>query len=549
MAFSETPTPPARPNQSSVATNAGEDYPPRAQQQAAVLNQQAEAASRADENPEAVLAALDNTDGSPENTERLTELTAWVAKNLPNCQPHDLAAKGCLAWEDMMGWPITEEVPSEIEADVVDYLTIHSNGETILANTERNQTTSGEITDGVPAKISEAIGVQAPILAENEAARTEKKEAQTGDDIAFNADKRRTGEEVGKIERNADTQAELETLQTEFLTLKAEHGTEAALRQILAKATIPEAQSHIRAVLGRIGLLKAAIPGRSEALSTLIDKADIDLSATTVSASFGNLLNLAQSSPDFTTEEVAQIRAVIKGGDEAIRTGTDVLNTATATTIDPETGEEVPLHTADNKAEICPGVYTYTENGENAVLELNIDGHYHKMDVTGMDGMTVGLIAEMMSWQAATEAMGATSFVESVYKLDFDFTGGGAYDVFSLIQMRNRLTTLVGNFEGHDGDIFDPRTREGLIKDQMRAASPTGTALGWENDHHGSLEHSRKLGLHNDVVLEEFSRYIQNARALGGAIDPADIHANLYKKFPDLVEAPESGKSNSDLKS
>jgi hypothetical protein len=207
------------------------------------------------------------------------------------------------------------------------------------------------------------------------------------------------------------------------------------------------------------------------------------------------------------------------------------------TTLHPETGEPTAVYTEDHKAEVVPGVFTYTETGANVTLELNTGNHHRIIDVTGMDGMTIGLLAEAMGFFAGTEALGATSFVESIYKVDFSLLGESAFDPFTLISMRQKLTYMVGGGEGYDGDIFDPRDKAGLIRDQMRVISPTGTALGWENDHASTQARVKALGLDNMTVLEEFGRYTQ-LNYMSGAMTPEGLHAHLFAKFSGLVEEP-----------
>ncbi len=343
-----------------------------------------------------------------------------------------------------------------------------------------------------------------------------------------------------ETELNRDLQT-VKELQSNFEQLKAERGTIAALQTLIGPDGVksPEMRAIVTRVLATAQALQQALPGKPEVVERLLNTANLDLSAGNASQIFAGFLAEADKSEDLTEDEKDTLRAVIGASDRDINTGSDVRAAALATTIDPATGNEVPLHTEDNKAEVVPGVFTYTENGENVILEMNTGNHMRKIDVTGMDGSTIGLLAETMGFFAATEELGATSFVESIYKVDFSMLGESSFDPISLIEMRQKLSYMVGGWEGYDGEIFDPREKAGLIRDQMRVISPTNTAFGWENDHEGAQSRVKELGLDNLIVLEEFGRYTQ-MNYMSGTMTPESLQDHLHRKFPNLVQPPET---------
>ena len=238
-----------------------------------------------------------------------------------------------------------------------------------------------------------------------------------------------------------------------------------------------------------------------------------------------------------TKAEIEQVMKIPRLPKQHIETGTDVQDAARLMTIDPDTGESVPAHTEDCPAEIVEGVSTYTRTGKEVFLKAQVGDRIHRVDVTGWSALQVGLYAEALGFWAGTEKFGATSFVEDIYKIDFSFFEEDVLDPLKLIEIRQKLSYLVGGFEGYDGDIFNPEEKKGLIRAQMRALNPSGTAYGWEADREQTQIVTRQFGLDNPVVLQAFGDYTQR-HYLSGEITFSLVHDYLYHRFPDLVQKP-----------
>lgn len=105
---------------------------------------------------------LETTD---DPAERLTELTAWLGEHLPECTPYELAAQVCLQIEldeAAAGFPdfrVSEMPADELREEVQTFM-----AEKLAA--QRNQTTTGQIDDGVPVKVPAEVGQESTLLSD-----------------------------------------------------------------------------------------------------------------------------------------------------------------------------------------------------------------------------------------------------------------------------------------------------------------------------------------------------------------------------------------------
>ena len=225
------------------------------------------------------------------------------------------------------------------------------------------------------------------------------------------------------------------------------------------------------------------------------------------------------------------------GSDRHVKTGSQVYETALTTVTDPVTGEPVPQYTSENKARVRDGVYTFTETGHNVILELRQGSLHQRADVTGLDGASIGFVAEIFSLAALAHRTGADGFIKHVYGVNFERFTSQRFDPITLIGVQRKLTHLFNT--GHDGEIFRPEQQAALLTTQMRLTSPTGQLLAWEDNPEGYHQRAQALGLQHDAVLEEFGRYTRLHHHTG-SIAPETLQAHLHQKFPDLVTPPDA---------
>lgn len=468
--------------------------------------------------------------------QRRAELSAWLSQNLPDCQPTDLAFEIAMQIEHdeatagFPGFRIDDLPVDELREELQVYLA-EAQAE------DRNENTTGQIDDGVPAKVPAEVGQESKLLRdetrlEEDRHALQSERAETADLKTQRLDKALEGE--------GQTQ-ELKRLQSAFNRLRAEGiGTAEALRQVIAQAQNPETKQHLNAILIRVAMLQTALPDKPDAVNRLLNTSGLNLAAATVTGSFADFKTAADADEMLTADDRASLRRIIEGGDRQLKTGTQVREAALATTIDPATGEAVALHTANNKAEVAPGVFTYTETGQNVILEISEGNLRRQIDVTGLDGVSIGILAEIMGVAALAASDGAGGFIKHVYGVDFDRLADQAVDPITLNGVRQKLTHLIGT--GHDGEILQPEQQRALLETQMRLVSPNGSLLAWEDDPDGYRANVEALGLDHAPVLEAFGTYTQFHT---GTVNQDDLQRHLHRNFPQIVALP--GEDSGDI--
>ena len=114
-----------------------------------------------------------------------------------------------------------------------------------------------------------------------------------------------------------------------------------------------------------------------------------------------------------------------------------------------------------------------------------------------------------------------------VYGVDVESFAGQRFDPITLNGLREKLTHLMGT--GHDGTILQPCDQISLLQTQMRAVSPTGQLLPWEDDPQGYAAKVKELGLDNHKRLAEFGRYTRLHHGTDKA-SPKTLHAFMQQK-------------------
>ncbi|MEM7294431.1 MAG: hypothetical protein AAF420_13710 [Pseudomonadota bacterium] len=479
------------------------------------------------------LEALVLADQQPDLEQRRKELLPWAKVNLSECVPHDRAVEICLQIEadelaaGFPGFRVDQLGPEELREEVMAYMTE-------AQAVERNATTTGQIDDGVPAKVPAEVGEESSELARERHLSGERQALET-ENLSHRQEATNHAEAMTGKETKAD---ELEKLQHRFNALRvADIGTSEALRQISTLARSPETQRRLNALMHRVTMLQTALPDKPKVVNRLLDSAGLNLAAATLSASFASFIAAAETEEALTASDRQTLRRIIDQGDRYLKTGSQVYETALITVTDPVTGEPVPQYTPENKARVRDGVYTFTETGHNVILELRQGSLHERADVTGLDGASIGIVAEIFSLAALAHHAGADGFIKHVYGVDFERFTTQRLDPITLIGVQRKLTHLCNT--GHDSEIFRPEQQEALLKTQMRLTSPDGELLAWKDNPEGYRQRVRALGLQHDVVLEEFGRYTRLHHHTG-SIAPEALQAHLHQKFPDLVTPPNS---------
>jgi hypothetical protein len=472
-------TPPIIREQAEIQPNLSDKVFKQAEQSDARQSRiQAETKAREAENPDAILESAENA-----------LLTDWAGKHFPDLEPTEFVVAALSAIQKgeieagFAEFDVTQESPydllEEVELSVLEQ-----------SKTQRVAQKDKEIEDGVPAKVPAEAGEQSRLVSRNVVLETASQSLAAESTELPPAIETETTTKAANIERNETAQVELEALQVEFLALKSEIGTEAALRQILNKATIPEAQQHIRAVLGTVSLLRSALPNKDAALTRLLNAAPINLGAVSVAASFASVLSAAETSPDFTSADVATMRQIIDTQEIYVRTGTQVQTELGQTQTD-ENGQTVPSHPEDDPLKFRLNVVGFTEpDGTQKLRAMTVHGERVTLDITGWSGADIGRASELLQLCAMTENEGQTDYLTSLTKLKW--TGTTTIDPFQLQHAAQVVSAILGGSEGHDGDIFDGKDALGMIRWQAQLANQKG----------GTVRGNRDVDRTNDALVD-----------------------------------------------
>lgn len=462
------------------------------------------------------------------------QVQAWTKEQFADLKPEAAMLLACYQFQrDELQfdptYSIAEDDPELLRPDIE--LLMQQN----TART-RNESTAGQIEEGVPAKVPAEAGKESVLLIQEKSLSRDQAALRLKRTLGEVDEDKRTEISGEREARNG----ELTELQVVFNQLRAD-GTDTAeaLRQVIQEAENPETNRRLNALLSKVVMLQTALPDKPDAVNRLFNASGLNLAAATVAGSFGAFMAAAESDAALTDSDRATLRQIIKSGDHRLRTGTQVRNTALQTAVDPATGEERPLHTKDNKAEVAPGVFTYTETGSDVFLEIQEGSLRRKIDVTGLDGQSIGIVAEIMGVAALAETHGAGGFIKHVYDVDFDRFADQGLDPITLGKISRKLTHLIGT--GHDGEILQPGQRQHLLETQMRLVSPSGSLLAWEDDPGGYRENVVQLGLDHDAVLDAFGDYTQ-LQSGRGTISRVQLEHHLHQRFPDVVRAATNGE-------
>jgi len=520
-------------HQSSKPNGGNDDkagYPPAGQQEQLAKIKAAEAADNT--NPEAILAELEAQETEAVRAERLK---AYVAEHFPDCPPelHNQASKACESYEndsrDLYGEPgfkVSGEDVSELQPEI-----------SRISVIARNNTKITEKTNEV-AVAEETTDIQETQKSANAGEIKEAKSENT--DLTQTLNQRED-----KLEEVTEDLATLEQVQARFEQLKAQKGgTIPALQSLLEEGLIksPEIKAKVQSTIATASTLINSIPGKSAVITQMINQSNINLTAQSPVQVFAGFLAEADKSNDLSEEEKETIRRVIGQSEKDFQTGSDAQKIAASKEqiIDPKTGEvigEKYVHDSpDNMAELRPNLGTYMD-GERMMLATK-DGSITR-DVTGWSGEDIGLLAEALDLHNFAESYGITGMVESIGNIHMDVVHDAAFDRAKIIEVRQVVSALVGMGEGYDGDVFDPREKGILLRNQMRVLTDSDEAIEWNNDEAATTQIIEDMGLKtggkpNYEVIKAFGAYTQENMSATRQTTQAHLHG----LFPDLVKAP-----------
>lgn len=438
--------------------------------------------------------------------EELIGLQAWAENSFPTLEPHDKVAAAVQMFQTEERefdpeYDVTTEAPEEIAEDIQLYLSL-------IASQVRNANTGAEIENGVPAKVPAEVGAESRLLADER----DLEDAQIGLETQHaSLVSNREDEQIKDGLEKAKT-AELRQLQLTFNQLRADGvGTVEALRHVIAQAENPETNTHLNTLLGRIALLQAALPGKPDVVNRLLNTTGLSLAATTVAGSFADFMAAAETDENLTDSDRATLHQIIEREERYARTGTHVQTELNQIQTD-ENGQIVPAHPEDNPFQFRDHVAGFTQSdGSQKLRATATHGQRVTLDITGWSGADIGRASELLQLWAMTENEGQTGYLASLTKLNWADTA--RIDAITLRQSAQIVSAMLGNGEGHDGDIFESQDAFGIIRWQARLVNQTGAAPHGHRDAKRTSDALVDLGIQDrdgnlDLdVLKAFGDY------------------------------------------
>lgn len=403
-----------------------------------------------------------------------------------------------------------------------------------------------------------------------------KFEKATTDDAAEAAN---TGLAEEKTDLATDEKSALSADQKEIIEYLDQLGDQLTLSQInqaLGKAVKLEDYGTQQNVIGKLQAVKADLtkvtgiatpenPQEAAILRQIVTTTPVSWKAESPEVRYSAILTAidAGNLSDDTRRRAKEALGIRLNETPSVTTGSDVESAlregrgterrqvGTRRVQDPETGEwrdepiyeDVPLaYDKDHPLEVRPGVDAYMK-GDKEMMKVTAGANVPpEIDVTGWTGEQKGQLAEVMAFFAATESVGLTGFVQNIYGLAI--SESTAFNPGQVNEMRQVISLIYGNAEGHDGDIAHFDQKMGIIRDQARMLAETDTATGLENDQAGTRSVVTRLGLKtesgdiNHAVLGAFGEFTQSNYGTGSA-SLEDLHRYLFSRFPDQVERPQ----------
>lgn len=349
----------------------------------------------------------------PEQASLPPETAAWATEVFADLEPRDAMLLACARFEADErqfdpAYDIATDDPDVLGADI----------EMLMAQQAlqgRNQTTTGQIADSVPAKVPAEVGEEAASLTQERLLVADTNKLSSAQ-LALSPQRDKDVSDAEKAEGKTE---ELRGLQAAFDQLCADGvGTAEALRQVIAQAENPETKPHLHAILSRVALLQAALPDKPEVVSRLLNTTGLNLSAATVAGSFVDFITAAETDEERTDAERVVLRNIIKREERFAKTGSDVQHVLGQTLTTPD-GQTMPVHPEDKPYQFRDHVQGFADlNGNQHLRAVTIHGEQVTLDITSWPAADVGRASELLQLWAMTEDEGRSGYLTSLTKLN-----------------------------------------------------------------------------------------------------------------------------------
>jgi hypothetical protein len=533
---------PPRPSSRDGGADERPGYPPPGLEAEREQRAAYEAADRAGENPEAVLASLEAGAETPE--ERADRVDEFIDQHLDGMAPEEQrqpAIAECCMYEDEIR-ELFEEPDLEIGAeDAADPSLLQRVEEAVAmaANDETIATRTGEVEDreiAVATNDAEIIPATETELAAVQTTESRERAGLTADEA-----------ENATVAEDLDSVREL---QANFNELKAEHGTIGALQMLLEGENAvqsPEMRTIVRRAIGTAQALVSAIPGKEAELGRLLDQTGINLTAGSQVEAFASMFAAAEASDEFTDEEVEQLRAVVAGVDADIKTGTDFENAMNETVLD-EDGNQVPAHTESEPLQFGVGLDGFTsDDGETQYMRATPEhGHAITLDVTNLSPEEKAVLSSYLDTWRMTEDAGESEWLLSLTQ--YDLRGQSIVDPIKLIEAAQVVNAIYGGFAGYNGEVLRGEQQIGMIRWQAQLRSPKGDAARSDRNTEMTASAMQGLGIQTEDgrldldMLRAFGDYSRDNWFSAPNYDAVQAHlAGLFPEKFESLNVPDAG--------
>ncbi len=549
---------PQNPHQDDDGNDDKPGYPPPGQKQRLSKIATKEAAQKG--NPEAILSELE---GKESQDVRKTRLAKFVSENFPVCPPENInsAATECLDYEDQArefldpAYKITNEDIPELKPKIAKLAIVENNRTDIQDNADK-------IADATEKKDANSV----VISANNDRIKdkTEKVEIAVGktpklqNSTITKEAQAETAEAKKSVAENSKNLAfqDQETIKTEFPKLKSKLGSIGAIEALMEMVKSPKVRARLNRILGVIGALQNAIPGKSKITTKLLNASNLNLNASSITSIFAHFATSVDHSSEYTKEEKVKIHATLKGeaiaGFNATVGDMDKSLDRTRKIYDQETGkvigEEPAFEGEENGLEVRDGVIIYTDHGQKYMKNLNTGETAHLAAGAAQQGHTQAILDYWGSQEPLLE-----KGVEKIWGHSLNRPGIPTAQQLHNFQYYQQL--LEGGRRNLDPTVQRNQEQNQfgtkyLFIAQFGETSPYGHSQEQQDKSLANLgiKTDGRMTINNPEILEEIGNWLNQNPLFFGKGSYNALQQHLNELFPGEVEPPDAVSTEEERK-
>ena len=528
-------------------------YPPPGQKQKLANIAAKEAVQKG--NPEAILSELE---GNESQDVRKSRLAKFVSDNFPNCLPENMnaATTECLDYEDQArefldpAYQITSKDIADLKPKIAKLAIVETNRTDIQDNADK----IADATEKKDAK--DQVIVQ-------------EKAGDRQDKVKINSAEIKSNKlEVGntKLDKKLDRELSKEEQKKSDLKLIKENypeplksekgGSIGAIEALMGMVKSPKVRARLNRILGVIGALQNAIPGKAKITTKLLNASNLNLNAGSITSIFAHFATSVDHSSEYTNEEKTKIHATLKGeasvGFNATVGDMDRSLDKTRKIYDQETGkvigEEPAFEGEENGLEVRDGVIIYTDHGQKYMKNLNTGETAHLASGAAQQGHTQAILDYWGSQEPLLE-----KGVEKIWGHSLKRPGIPTAQQLHNFQHYQQL------LEGGRRNL-DPTVQRNQEQDQFGTkylfiaqfgeTSPYGHSQEQQDKSLANLgiKTDGRMTINNPEILEEIGNWLNQNPHVSGKGSYNALQQHLNELFPDEVQPPDAVSTGEERK-